>query len=65
MSVSVIYRIKKLNHVDDYDIIIHEDNYYFEKGSTLVHGGGIREVLELKYPTDQFRINVEIAIHKD
>ncbi|SOK58342.1 hypothetical protein [Yersinia phage fHe-Yen9-04] len=56
----VVYKIIKKGQTSIYDIIIHDDEYWF--GTALIHGGGIRETLEKRYPDDEYRIDVHFRV---
>lgn len=62
MSISVVYTIKEIGNSLVHDIIVHSDDYWFESGSRLVFGG-IRESIEKKYPTDKYKIIVDVLTH--
>lgn len=62
MAISVVYTIKEIGKVEVTDIIVHSDEYWFEQGNHSVIGG-IREELEKKYPSDKYRILVDVLTH--
>lgn len=62
MAISVVYTIREIGKPEVNDIIIHTDDYWFESGNYLVTGG-IREVLEKKFPNDKYKITVDVLTH--
>ncbi len=62
MAISVVYTIKELGKAEVLDIVVHSDEYWFDKGNYLVTGG-IREELEKKYPSEKYTIFVDVLTH--
>lgn len=62
MAISVVYTIKEIGKADVLDIVVHSDEYWLNQGNYLVTGG-IREELEKKYPSEKYRILVDVLTH--
>lgn len=62
MAISVVYTIREIESNLVKDIIVHSDEHWFESGSRLVVGG-IRKSIEKKYPTDKYKIIVDVLTH--